>query len=399
MSKYVFGIDLGTTYSCIARIRIDGTTKAEVIRNNEGDYMTPSVVSFEGDSVIVGNAAKTEATLNSDTTVMLVKTLMGKSNFAIRYNGEDRTPEEISSYILRKLAKDASEQLGVEVKDVVITCPAYFGIAERVATKNAGIIAGLNVLEIISEPIAAALFYGCAKEQDEKTILVYDLGDETFDVTIMRISSNKIEIICSDGDHDLGGKKWNDILIRYLVDQFIKKTGHDVEFDEYAVQDLRLKAEKIKKQLISKNQIGYIMEVAGNIEKIFITRDKFDEITSTLLDETLKKTEEAIEVARKKGYGKIDEILLVGGSTRMLQVKKALTEKFSESKIKILEPDKAVVKGAAIHALNIYVNSQKSFAENDFQLDEEVKVNSDEKELNAKDYREDLTISPRIGKC
>ena len=399
MSKYVFGIDLGTTYSCIARIRIDGTTKAEVIRNNEGDYMTPSVVSFEGDSVIVGNAAKTEATLNSDTTVMLVKTLMGKSNFAIRYNGEDRTPEEISSYILRKLAKDASEQLGVEVKDVVITCPAYFGIAERVATKNAGIIAGLNVLEIISEPIAAALFYGCAKEQDEKTILVYDLGDETFDVTIMRISSNKIEIICSDGDYDLGGKKWNDILIRYLVDQFIKKTGHDVEFDEYAVQDLRLKAEKIKKQLISKNQIGYIMEVAGNIEKIFITRDKFDEITSTLLDETLKKTEEAIEVARKKGYGKIDEILLVGGSTRMLQVKKALTEKFSESKIKILEPDKAVVKGAAIHALNIYVNSQKSFAENDFQLDEEVKVNSDEKELNAKDYREDLTISPRIGKC
>ena len=399
MSKYVFGIDLGTTYSCIARIRIDGTTKAEVIRNNEGDYMTPSVVSFEGDSVIVGNAAKTEATLNPDTTVMLVKTLMGKSNFAIRYNGEDRTPEEISSYILRKLAKDASEQLGVEVKDVVITCPAYFGIAERVATKNAGIIAGLNVLEIISEPIAAALFYGCAKEQDEKTILVYDLGDETFDVTIMRISSNKIEIICSDGDHDLGGKKWNDILIRYLVDQFIKKTGHDVEFDEYAVQDLRLKAEKIKKQLISKNQIGYIMEVAGNIEKIFITRDKFDEITSTLLDETLKKIEEVIEVARKKGYGKIDEILLVGGSTRMLQVKKALTEKFSESKIKILEPDKAVVKGAAIHALNIYVNSQKSFAENDFQLDEEVKVNSDEKELNAKDYREDLTISPRIGKC
>ena len=399
MSKYVFGIDLGTTYSCIALIRIDGTTKAEVIRNNEGDYMTPSVVSFEGNSVIVGNAAKTEATLNPDTTVMLVKTLMGKSNFAIRYNGEDRTPEEISSYILRKLAKDASEQLGVEVKDVVITCPAYFGIAERVATKNAGIIAGLNVLEIISEPIAAALFYGCAKEQDEKTILVYDLGDETFDVTIMRISSNKIEIICSDGDHDLGGKKWNDILIRYLVDQFIKKTGHDVEFDEYAVQDLRLKAEKIKKQLISKNQIGYIMEVAGNIEKIFITRDKFDEITSTLLDETLKKTEEVIEVARKKGYGKIDEILLVGGSTRMLQVKKALTEKFSESKIKILEPDKAVVKGAAIHALNIYVNSQKSFAENDFQLDEEVKVNSDEKELNAKDYREDLTISPRIGKC
>ena len=396
MSKYVFGIDLGTTYSCIARV--DDTARAEVIKNNDGDNITPSVVAFEGDNVIVGADAKAEAVLNPETTVMLVKTLMGKTDFAINYNGEDKTPEEISAFILRKLTQDASEQLGVEVKDVVITCPAYFGTAERTATKNAGKIAGLNVLEIISEPTAAALYYGCAKEQDEKTILIYDLGGGTFDVTIMRISADKIQVICSDGDHDLGGKNWDEVLIGYLANQFIEKIDYDIEFDEYAKQDLRLKAEKIKKQLTSRSQAGDMLEVMGNREKVTITRDEFDEITSTLLNETLKKTKEAIEVAKNKGYDVIDEILLVGGSTRMPQVKKALAKNFSEIEIKILEPDEAVAKGAAIHAVNVYVNNQKSLTAKDFESNEEVKVtvNGDEKELKAQDYKENLTFSPEM---
>ena len=396
MSKYVFGIDLGTTYSCIARV--DDTARAEVIKNNDGDNITPSVVAFEGDNVIVGADAKAEAVLNPETTVMLVKTLMGKTDFAINYNGEDKTPEEISAFILRKLTQDASEQLGVEVKDVVITCPAYFGTAERTATKNAGKIAGLNVLEIISEPTAAALYYGCAKEQDEKTILIYDLGGGTFDVTIMRINADKIEVICSDGDHDLGGKNWDEVLIGYLANQFIEKIDYDIEFDEYAKQDLRLKAEKIKKQLTSRSQAGDMLEVMGNREKVTITRDEFDEITSTLLNETLKKTKEAIEVAKNKGYDVIDEILLVGGSTRMPQVKKALAKNFSEIEIKILEPDEAVAKGAAIHAVNVYVNNQKSLTAKDFESNEEVKVtvNGDEKELKAQDYKENLTFSPEM---
>ena len=396
MSKYVFGIDLGTTYSCIARV--DDTARAEVIKNNDGDNITPSVVAFEGDNVIVGADAKAEAVLNPETTVMLVKTLMGKTDFAINYNGEDKTPEEISAFILRKLTQDASEQLGVEVKDVVITCPAYFGTAERTATKNAGKIAGLNVLEIISEPTAAALYYGCAKEQDEKTILIYDLGGGTFDVTIMRISADKIEVICSDGDHDLGGKNWDEVLIGYLANQFVEKIGYDIEFDEYAKQDLRLKAEKIKKQLTSRSQAGDMLEVMGNREKVTITRDEFDEITSTLLNETLKKTKEAIEVAKNKGYDVIDEILLVGGSTRMPQVKKALAKNFSEIEIKILEPDEAVAKGAAIHAVNVYVNNQKSLTAKDFESNEEVKVtvNGNEKELKAQDYKENLTFSPEM---
>ena len=396
MSKYVFGIDLGTTYSCIARV--DDTARAEVIKNNDGDNITPSVVAFEGDNVIVGADAKAEAVLNPETTVMLVKTLMGKTDFAINYNGEDKTPEEISAFILRKLTQDASEQLGVEVKDVVITCPAYFGTAERTATKNAGKIAVLNVLEIISEPTAAALYYGCAKEQDEKTILIYVLGGGTFDVTIMRFIAVKIEVICSDGDHDLGGKNWDEVLIGYLANQFVEKIGYDIEFDEYAKQDLRLKAEKIKKQLTSRSQAGDMLEVMGNREKVTITRDEFDEITSTLLNETLKKTKEAIEVAKNKGYDVIDEILLVGGSTRMPQVKKALAKNFSEIEIKILEPDEAVAKGAAIHAVNVYVNNQKSLTAKDFESNEEVKVtvNGDEKELKAQDYKENLTFSPEM---
>ena len=396
MSKYVFGIDLGTTYSCIARV--DDTARAEVIKNNDGDNITPSVVAFEGDNVIVGADAKAEAVLNPETTVMLVKTLMGKTDFAINYNGEDKTPEEISAFILRKLTQDASEQLGVEVKDVVITCPAYFGTAERTATKNAGKIAGLNVLEIISEPTAAALYYGCAKEQDEKTILIYDLGGGTFDVTIMRISSDKIEVVCSDGDHDLGGKNWDEMLIGYLANQFVEKIGYDIEFDEYAKQDLRLKAEKIKKQLTSRSQAGDMLEIMGNREKVSITRDEFDEITFTLLNETLKKTKEVIEVAKNKGYDVIDEILLVGGSTRMPQVKKALSKNFGEIEIKILEPDEAVAKGAAIHAVNVYVNNQKSLTAEDFESDEKVKVvvNGDEKELKAQDYKEELTFLPEM---
>ena len=358
MAKYVFGIDLGTTYSCIARV--DDTGRPEIIKNREGENITPSVVQFDGDTVIVGDTAKEEAVLHPETTAMLVKTLMGKTDFAISYNGEDRSPEEVSSYILKKLVEDASEQLGVEVRDVVITCPAYFGTAEREATKKAGEIANLNVLEIISEPTAAALYYGCAKEQNEKTILVYDLGGGTFDVTIMRITSNEIEIICSDGDRDLGGKNWDEILIRYLADQFIEKVGEEIEFDDYAIQDLRLKAEDMKKQLTSKNQSSKLLDVSGKKQKISITREKFDEITSALLNETIKKTKDAIETAEKKGYKKIDEILLVGGSTRMSQVMKALTEEFGDIEIKIFEPDEVVAKGAAIHAVDIFYSTRQT---------------------------------------
>lgn len=394
MAKYVYGIDLGTTYSCISYV--DETGRANVINNFEGTNTTPSVVNFASPSqVVVGQVAKENAVIDPNNTVSLVKTLMGKTDFAIEYNGENKSPEEVSAYILRKVTEDASKMLDTEVKDVVITCPAYFGTAERTATKNAGIIAGLNVLEIINEPTAAAIYYGCTKEQEDKTVLVFDLGGGTFDVTIMNISSEKIEVICSDGNHELGGKDWDEAVMRYLADEFISQTGYDGEIDEYAEQDLRLKAEKAKQQLSSRDEVPVMVDIAGLRARVIITRATFDEITKALLNEAVHKTKEAIELAASKGY-QTDEILLVGGSTRMPQVTKALVEEFSIEP-KILEPDEAVAKGAAIHAVNVYVNHQERIkewqqsgfkeAENPFQ---------DAVEFDKEDYTEELAIQPAM---
>jgi molecular chaperone DnaK (HSP70) len=392
MAKYVYGIDLGTTYSCIAYV--DETGRATVVNNSEGTNTTPSVVNFSGDNqVIVGQVAKESAVIEPDTTISLVKTLMGKTDFAINYNGEDKSPEEVSAYILKKVTGDAAAMLGSEVKDVVITCPAYFGTAERTATRNAGIIAGLNVLEIISEPTAAAIYYGCTKEQEEKTILVYDLGGGTFDVTIMRINADKIEVVCSDGDHDLGGKDWDKAIVKYMANEFRSQTGFDDDFDEYAQQDMRLKAEKAKQQLSSRNETAIMMDVAGLRGKITLTREKFDEITAIYLTESINKTDAAIAVAKEKGYT-IDEILLVGGSTRMPQVTKALVDKYGIEP-KILEPDEAVAKGAAIHAVNVYVNNQKSLEPN-ASGETTVNVGNTTKEINADDYKEDLVVQPEM---
>ncbi|KKG55807.1 Hsp70 family protein [Methanosarcina mazei] len=390
MAKYVYGIDLGTTYSCIAYV--DESGRANVIKNLEGTNTTPSVVNFASpNQVVIGQVAKESAVIDPSNTVSLVKTLMGKSSFAINYNGEDKSPEEVSAYILRKLAEDAAKEIDAEVKDVVITCPAYFGTAERTATKNAGIIAGLNVLEIISEPVAAAIYYGCTKEHEEKTILVYDLGGGTFDVTIMNINSEKIEIICSDGDHDLGGKDWDAATMRYLADEFVSQKGYEGDFDEYAQQDLRLKAEKAKQQLSAKEKTPVMVETAGERARIDFSREKFEEITSALLKSTIDKTDAAITVAEERGF-KLDEILLVGGSTRMPQVTKALEERYGITP-KILEPDEAVAKGAAIHAVNVYINNQPTLSK--WYDDDKGDVSSDTV-LDPSDGVEQLSVDPAM---
>jgi len=350
MAKYVYGIDLGTTYSCIAYL--DKNKTAAVIKNAEGTNTTPSVVNFASpNQVVVGQHAKEYVVIDPQNTVSLVKTLMGRSDIVINYNGEDKSPEEVSAYILRKLTKDAANNINAEVKDVVITCPAYFGTAERTATKNAGTIAGLNVLEIISEPVAAAICYGCTREHEDKTILVYDLGGGTFDVTIMSINSEKIEVICSDGDHDLGGKDWDAAIIRHLANEFVSQTGYDGDFDEYTQQNLHLNAEKAKQQLSSREEVPVMIDSAGKRARINFSRETFDEITSALLKSTIDKTDAAIAVAEQRGY-KVDEILLVGGSTKMPQVTRALVKKYGIEPT-IFEPDEAVAKGAAIYAANI----------------------------------------------
>lgn len=384
MAKYVFGIDLGTTYSCIAYV--DGTGRATVVNNQEGTNTTPSVVNFASPSqVVVGQVAKENAVIDPQNTVALVKTLMGKSNFAINYNGEDKSPEEVSSYILRKLTGDASKLIDTEVKDVVITCPAYFGDAERKATKTAGEIADLNVIEIISEPTAAAIYYGCVKADGDKTILVYDLGGGTFDVTVMRVTEGVIEEICKEGNHDLGGKNWDDAVMQYLADEFCSETGFDGDFDDYAQQDLRIKAEKAKQQLSYREEVPVMLDAAGLRARISISRTTFDEITQNLLNESIEKTDAAIATAEAKGY-KVDEIILVGGSTRMPQVPKILMEKYGIEP-KVLDPDEAVAKGAAIYALGAYAGKVKDFKEKA----EQGTMTEEEKE-KAKKYAEETVV-------
>ena len=384
MGKYVLGIDLGTTYSCMAYV--DETGRATVIKNYEGDYITPSVVSFrESNKISVGKTAKEEAIIYPESTVQLVKTLMGKSEVAISYEGKTYSPIEVSSYILKKLVEDASKELDTEVKDVVITVPAYFGSAEREATKIAGDVTGLNVLEILPEPVAAAMYYGYTREQDEKTILVFDLGGGTFDVTIINISSEKIEV----GSNELGGKDWDEAIMNYVANEFISQTRFDGEFDAYALQDMRLKAEKAKQQLSSREETRILPDVAGIRSNISLSRETFDEITSTLLDITIDKTDEAIAVAKEKGYN-IDEILLVGGSTRMPQVRKALVDKYNIEP-KILEPDEAVAKGAAIHAVNVYIKNQKNIAANFFK---DTVPNSDDSVVDPVSNSDDFVVDP-----
>lgn len=347
MSEKVYGIDLGTTYSCIATIDENG---AKVIPNKESEFTTPSVVNFADPTmVVVGAVAKENAVIDPQNTVSLVKTLMGRTDCAITYNGERKSPEEVSSYILRKLTGDAATLTNEDVKNVVITCPAYFGTLEKEATKNAGLIAGLNVLEIINEPTAAAISYGVTNSDKTQTVLVYDLGGGTFDVTIMRIEPGKISMICSDGNHDLGGKNWDAELMAYIAQEFASSTGFDGEFDEFEEQDLRLKTEKAKKTLTETTTARVPIQAGTCRGQVVIERETFDQITEGLLNETLVLTDNCIQVAKEKGFDEIDEILLVGGSSKMPQVKRAVDAKYGKD-AKLTDPDFAVAKGAALYA-------------------------------------------------
>ena len=352
MSKYVYGIDLGTTYSCIAYQDENG--RPVVVKNTDGDNITPSVVQYDDEgNVIVGKQAKETSVMYPEHTIAFVKRLIGVSNFAYKdRDGVDISPSEISAFILGKLTIDAGKLNDDTVTDVVITCPAYFGENERSATKEAGKLAGLNVLSIIEEPTAAAIYYGCTRGTEDKTVLIYDLGGGTFDITVMKITDGEIRVLCTDGDHDLGGKNWDDALKRHFMDVFIEQTNYDGDFDSESLQDLTLLVEDAKISLSTRPSVKKMMSVQGVRASITITQEEFDNLTiPTLLSSTISLTKKVIDVAKnEKGVDKIDEILLVGGSTKMPQVSKAIQENFNIEP-KILEPDEAVAKGAAIFAV------------------------------------------------
>jgi len=354
--RIIFGIDLGTTYSCIAVA--DATGKANVLPNKEHQLTTPSVVLFEKDARIVGDEAKNSAILNPDNVVEMVKRHMGEADWHFHYNGQDYSPEEISSYILRKLAIDTEETLGTPVKDVVITCPAYFGVAQREATAHAGEIAGLRVREIISEPTAAAIAYGLQYE-GEQIVLVYDLGGGTFDISIIAITKDATIVVATGGDHHLGGRDWDEAVVTYLAQQWQEHTALPDDPLEAGdtVQDLWLKAENAKRALTVRNETRVAVSHVGKTAKVELTRDKFDELTAGLLGRTIAFTKLTMKAAMQRGYKRFDQIVLVGGSTRMPQVSRQLEREF-KLPLRLFEPEEAVARGAALYGQRLLLQQK-----------------------------------------
>ena len=353
--KRIFGIDLGTTYTSIAYV--DEYGKAVVVPNAENQRVTPSVVFFDGGNIVVGDVAKESSKIYPNEVVSFIKRSMGEPDYLFSYDGKTYRAEEISSYILRKVAQDAEQNLGEKITDVVITCPAYFGINEREATRMAGEIAGFNVRQIINEPTAAAIAYGTVAISDKRVVMVYDLGGGTFDITLIDIQPDAIEVICTGGDHNLGGKDWDDRIVAHLVQEFQSQTGSDEDIleDPDTCQDLQLSAEKSKKVLSQREKTPISITHGGERVKVELLRSKFEEITSDLLERTIHLTHEMLEEAQKKGYNSFDEIILVGGSTRMPQVATRIQKEFGKEP-KIFDPDEAVAKGAAIFGWKLSLN-------------------------------------------
>lgn len=353
-TKKVYGIDLGTTYSCIAHM--DEYGKPVVLKNGNGNNITASVVFFEEDgdktNIVVGDAAKESGQLYPNDVVSFVKRQMG-TDYEFWNKDQKYRAEEISALILRKLVKDAEESIGEVIENVVITVPAYFGINEREATKRAGEIAGLNVIDIINEPTAAAIAYGISREIS-KRVLVYDLGGGTFDVTLIDITPDSIEVVVTGGDHNLGGKNWDDEIIAYLADQYAQQTGKDDDIldDPETAKELEVKAEASKKTISDNKKTAIAYAHNGDKIRVELTREKFEELTEHLLARTIELTKLMLEEARKKGEGNIhfDEIILVGGSTRMPQIEASIIREFNVQPIKF-EPDESVAKGAAIYGM------------------------------------------------
>ena len=347
MSKTI-GIDLGTTNSCVA---VFEGGEAKVIANPEGERTTPSVVAFKNGDIIVGGAAKRQMVVNPDT-IRSIKRLMG-TNKKVKANGKEYTPEEVSAMILGNLKKTAEAYLGDNVTKAVITVPAYFNDAQRQATKNAGKIAGLEVERIINEPTAAALAYGLDKQENSQTVLVYDLGGGTFDVSILELGDGVFEVKSTSGNNHLGGDDFDQRIVDFLVGEIKDEYKTDLTSDKMAMQRLQDAAEKAKKDLsgMSNTQISLPFLAQGpdgviNFE-ITLTRSKFEQLIEDLVDSTLEPVRKALKDA-KLSASDIDKVLLVGGSTRIPMVQEVIRKELGKEPSKGVNPDEVVAMGAAI---------------------------------------------------
>jgi molecular chaperone DnaK len=353
MSKAV-GIDLGTTYSAVAAV--DDYGKAIVLKNSDGQTTTPSAVFFDPPSYVVGETALQSTITDPDKVVQFVKRFIGQPDYRVHVGGKDYSPEFVSAIILRKIVQDAQNELGGErIDKAVITVPAYFTENQRHATLEAGQMAGLEVLRIINEPTAAALSYGINQRGRARKFLVYDLGGGTFDVTVLEIGDDELNVVSTGGDHKLGGKDFDDRIMNYVEEEIQERYKVDISGDPELEAELRLKAESAKRQLTGRNSVPIALKVpkkdgSGQSQpvKIELTRDTFNAICADLLGRT-EMLMESVMVKANIGWDSIDEVLCVGGSSRMPMVAEML-HRITGKKPLLHDPDECVAKGAAIQA-------------------------------------------------
>ncbi len=347
MSTRAVGIDLGTTFSAIAHVNKYGVP--EILHNAEGERITPSVILFEGDEVIIGTYAKQSAVAYPEQVVEFIKRHMGDEDYQFEYRGESYTPERLSGFILAKLKHDAELRLGHRIDQAVITVPAYFGDKQRRATIRAGEYAGLKVLSLLNEPTAAAFAYGLSNMGERKKVLVYDLGGGTFDVSIVEIAGRDISVIATTGDHLLGGKEWDDALIEFAAEQFKARHNLDPLDDLAAYHDLRAKATSAKLSLSKRPKVNLFYDFKGKILRLELTREKFEDLTAGLLARCEALTRDVLEDA-KLTPNDIDTVVLAGGSTRMPMVREMIKKVFGRDAATDINPDECVALGAALTA-------------------------------------------------
>jgi molecular chaperone DnaK len=341
------GIDLGTTFSAAAIVNQHG--QPEILPNSEGERITPSAVFFDNDSIVVGQIAKDAAVSCPDQVVTFVKRQMGSPNWYYLHNQQRLYPPDISALILAKMKKDVEEALGQPVAYAVITVPAYFDDDRRRATLTAGELAGFKVLGLLNEPSAAAIAFGVERSSQKETVLVYDLGGGTFDVTLMRVEGKDITILTTDGDHQLGGKDFDDLIIKYAVEKFIQEHGFDPTNDPYTAQEIRKDAEKLKRELSTRSKGFIMLRSQGKTSRVELERRVFEDLMKAKLGITLSLVKTVLADA-KTSAAQVDRVLLIGGSTRIPAVRTLLAEFFGKEPDSSINPDEAVAQGAALMA-------------------------------------------------
>ncbi|MDZ4815643.1 MAG: Hsp70 family protein [Verrucomicrobiota bacterium] len=364
MKRKVVGIDLGTTFCAIAHI--DDYGKPQIIPNAESERITPSVILFDGATATVGSTAKSMAVAEPDKIVDFIKREMGKSkeDFHREFAGTKYSADELSAVILKKLKNDAEKYLNISITDAVITVPAYFNDAERNATVNSGRIAGLNVLQIINEPTAAALAYGLNKLGKNQSVFVFDLGGGTFDVTIMCIEGELIKMVATNGDHRLGGKDWDDKIINMMAEEFDKTHGENPLLDLQAYQDLQTRAIAAKVQLSSRPKTTIVHSFNGKSIKVELTREKFEEMCMPLVEKCKILCDIVLQEA-KMTWKDLDTILLVGGMTRCPMVREMIGKTSGKDLNEELNPDEAVSLGAAVQGILCHIDESINLGTNE----------------------------------